>query len=728
MQVKIKKLTSLFLTLMLVIGVFTAVPITASAAEADGEVGGSDFLYEPDYYTEDGIEITGYNGSATDLVIPQTIDGYTVVSIGYWAFEDCTGLTSITIPESVISIGDNAFYGCTGLTSVTIPDSVTSIGSSAFYNTTWYNNQPDGLVYAGKVAYEYKGEMPENTEIVLQDGTLGIAESAFRGCTGLTSVTIPDSVTSIGYDAFYDCTGLTSVTIGNGVTSIGGGAFEDCIGLTSVTIGNGVTSIGDSAFEDCTGLTSITIPDSVTSIGDSAFYGCTALTSITIPDSVISIGWGAFLETAWYDNQPDGVVYAGKVAYKYKGKMPENTEIVLQDGTLGIAGSAFRGCTGLTSITIPDSVTSIGDSAFEDCTGLTEINVSENNLVYSSVDGAVLSKDKSELILCPQGKKEYIIPDSVTSIGSDAFYRCTGLTSITIPDSVTSIGYGAFEYCTGLTSITIPDSVTSIDSEVFYGCTALTKITIPDSVISIGFKALDYTAWYDNQPEGVVYAGKVAYGYKGEMPDNTEIVFKDGTTGLADGAFDNYSVFSEAPAPGLTSVKLPDSVTSIPVNAFTGCSKLASVTIPDSVKSIGDSAFYECNDLKSVTIPDSVTSIGYRALGYIRNAEWSPEKLEGFTISGYTGTAAEQYAKDNGFEFINLEPAVVSGDASGDGVVDAKDRMLLSRYLAKWKGYENIDVKAADVNNDGEVNAKDRMILARHLAKWKGYETLPLDK
>ena len=155
--------------------------------------------------------------------------------------------------------------------------------------------------------------------------------------------------------------------IDSGVTTIGSSAFKGCFSLTSITIGNSVTSIGDYAFYNCIGLTTITIPNSVTIIGDNAFYGCSSLTSITIPNSVTNIGVHAFSGTAWYDNQSDGLVYAGKVAYQYKGEMPMNTNITLQEGTVGITGRAFYGCSSLTSITIPNSVTTIGERAFYGC-------------------------------------------------------------------------------------------------------------------------------------------------------------------------------------------------------------------------------------------------------------------------------------------------------------------------------------------------------------------------
>ena len=313
-----------------------------------------------------------------------------VTSIGSEAFFYCTGLTSVSIPNSVTSIGNSAFNYCSSLTTITIPESVTSIGSSAFYRTKWYDNQPDGVVYAGKVLYEYKGTMPSNTKIDIKEGTTQIGGYAFSDCSDLTSITIPNSVTSIGKSAFNGCSDLTSITIPNSVTSIGERAFEGCSDLTSITIPNSVTSIGESAFENCSSLTSVTIPNSVTKIEERAFYGCESLTSVTIPNSVTSIG-----------------------------------------------ESAFQGCRSLTSVTIPNSVTSIGKYAFY-CSGLTSI----------SIPNSVTSIEKHAFDC--SSLRSIIIPNSVTKIEEGAFnYQSFGASIIceaTTPPSCHGSAFNDYSY------------------------------------------------------------------------------------------------------------------------------------------------------------------------------------------------------------------------------------------------------------------------------------------
>ena len=357
-------------------------------------------------------------------------------------------------------------------------------GKTIYY--VWTNNNTE-------LAVSYNGKTPRDTPGDYTDEYSGIvvipASVTYNGNTY--------SVTSIDSFAFHVCTALTSVVIPNSVTSIGDKAFYDCEGLTSIEIPSSVTSIGGAAFTYCTGLNYIAIPSSVTSIGDDTFLGCSGLTSIVIPNSVTSLG-----------------------------------------------NHAFGFCTGLTSITIPNSVNYFGDCAFLGCSGLNSIVVESGNSTFDSRNNcnAIIETSTNTLIA---GCKNTIIPNSVTSIWTAAFYGCTGLTSIEIPNSVTSIGDDTFLGCSGLTSVTIPNSVTNIGGAAFYNCSGLTSVTIPNSVTSIG-------------------------------------------------------VYTFSGCTGLTSIEIPNSVTSIEYGAFWGCIGLTSMEIPNSVTSIGAYAFYDSTGLISV--------------------------------------------------------------------------------------------------------------------------------
>ncbi|MBQ6618809.1 MAG: leucine-rich repeat domain-containing protein [Thermoguttaceae bacterium] len=340
-----------------------------------------------------------------------------------------------------------------------------------------------------------------------------------------------------------------------------------------------VTSIGKKAFKGCRSLTEITIPNSVTSIGEWAFVFCTSLTEITIPDSVTSI-----------------------------------------------EKHAFGNCTSLTEITIPDSVTSMAGTAFLGCTSLNHINVSPNNPSCSSIDGVLYSKDGTELLCFPPAseKNAFQIPDSVTSIGEEAFCWCRSLTDITIPDSVTSIGERAFSFCSSLTAITIPDSVTSIGRKTFERCTSLTKITIPDSVSSIGVMAFSSCTSLTEItiPDSVTTIENWAFSHCTSL---TEITIPNSVTLIGEYVFYECTSLTKATilasvtsisgwtfwgCTSLTEITIPNSVTSIGYSAFLDCSSLTEITIPDSVTTIMGCAFYGCTSLTKITIPDSVTSIG----------------------------------------------------------------------------------------------------------------------
>ncbi len=439
-----------------------ALMLPATAAAFDFEVDGI-------YYNISGNEATVTHGTtsyAGDVIIPSTVtyDGttYSVASIGLDAFYNCSGLTSVDIPNSVTTINHSAFYFCTSLASVTIGNSVTTIGKWAF------------------------ADCSSLTSLTLPNTVRTIGDYALYNCTKLTSMIIPDAVVSIGDNAFYHCHNLASVTIGNSVTTIGKWAFDACSSLASVTIPKSVTAIGERAFS-YTGLTSIVvasenttydsrndcnaiintatntlitgcqntvIPRSVTAIGDYAFFNCMGLASVDIPCSVSAIGNSAF------------------------GSCSSLKSVTMPNTVKTIGTGAFSKCSSLTSVTIPNSVTTLGSEAFNNCYKLASV----------TIGNSVTAIEEKTFYSC-SSLTSVDIPNSVITIGNSAFHYCSHLASVTIGNSVTAIGRMAFYGCSGLTGVTFPNSLTAIRDAAFCQCTGLTNVTIPNSVTSIGYAA-----------------------------------------------------------------------------------------------------------------------------------------------------------------------------------------------------------------------------------------------
>jgi len=381
------------------------------------------------YITNNGaITITGSDGTSTNVVIPASINGYPVTSIGDGAFEECTSLTSITIPNSITNIGNFVFEDCTSLTNISV------LSGNLAYSST------NGVLFDSNKTVLVEFPAGLGGSYTIPNGVTNIGYLAFEDCTSLTSITIPNSVTSIGEWAFVDCGSLTNIVIGSGVSSIESDTFMGCTSLTSITIPNGVTNIGYEAFESCASLISVIIPNSV--IGNAAFAYCPSLTSVVIGSGVTSIGNDAFYYCSSLTNViiGSGVKSIGQYAF-YSTSL---TSVTIPNSVTSIGQYAFESCPNLTSITIPKSVISIGNDAFAACTSLTNISVVSGNLAYSSTNGVLFSSNKTVLVEFPAGLGgSYTIPNGVKRIGSDAFEDCI-LTSVTIPDSVTSIGDRAF--------------------------------------------------------------------------------------------------------------------------------------------------------------------------------------------------------------------------------------------------------------------------------------------
>jgi len=706
--------------------------------------------------------ITGVtDATKAEYIIPSY-----VTAIGENAFASCTELTRITIPESVTHISEYAFVGCFKLVEVcnlsahiTVTSGKTTNGYIGYYATHVYTDASEesivtvdenGFVFVQKENGLFlTGYAGEQTNITLPTTCNGvayaIAERALYNNKRITGVTIGNGVTSISAYAFSGCEALQSVSLGNDISVVGAYAFENCAALQLISFGTGIKTIGESAFEGCEELkkvnladiavwcsisledesanpfcydaklyvngalvTELVIPEGVTSIAPYAFY-CCDITSVVIFDSVETIGESAFRFCTSLENVKigNGVITVRDWAFTGCTAMQM---LDLGNSVKTIGSNAFAACTALQNVVVPNSVTSIGSKVFYDCNALTSITLpfvggtkdGTSNTHFGYIFGASSYSDNKEYV--PASLKNIVITGGM-SIGSEAFYGCENITSITIPDSVTSIGSSIFYSCSRLTNISVEStnekyhsagnclietttkiliagcknsvipidgSVTSIATFAFGGCTDLASITIPDSVTSIGWSAFSNCTGLKSITLPFVGATKTG-------TTNTHF-------GYIFGASSDLSNNSYVPS-SLRTVAITGG-TSIGSFAFRECKGLTSIIIPDSVTSIGKHAFYGCSSLKSLTLPfvgAKKTGTSNTHFGYVfgsssssDNVKYVPATLKTVAITGGTSIGSSAFSGCKSLTSIMIPDSVTSiGGGAFDGCED-----LSSVYIA----------------------------------------------
>ena len=608
----LKKVLSVSLVIISIVSVTVNATFLSEARSSITYTENDDFEYTVAINDiDDGTTwVKKYIGNNNKVVIPDEIDGRKVVGIDSYAFEGCSQVTDITIPNSVVKLGYNTFD-----------------------DTSWYKNlyaaSPNGVVYINNIAYCYKGDIPNDGTVEFDYGTISIAGGAFWGeekllkivlpdtityigedafycCENLNDFVLPDSVKEIGENSFYECSNLNSITFPDSLENIESYAFSGCSNLTEIVFGKGLTRINSGTFGYCYELTDIIIPDNIRSIDSEAFEYCYNLENISISDNIFFIGKRAFYNTKWYDNQPDGVIYLGKTLYKYKGEMPENESIKIKEGTIGIASSAFDDRANLSSITVPCSVIGFGSDVFYGCDNLTiysyknsnaEVYANENEIDFISVGDYVkdfefsyklLDDDTVEITKCIGTGTSLKIPyeidgHTVSALGDYAFMGCANLQKVQIAYNIKKIGMNVFNY----ESLKEVNFVGSYDD--------WKNVKSSTNFKSMHFSAsknADETNRYEDYEYNILdnntieITGYIGYDTEIDIPDT--IKGRD-VASIGDESFSDMYIFDR--------------------------DVIITVNLPTTLKNIGEMAFWNNDNIKEITIPNGVETIGGGAFG-----------------------------------------------------------------------------------------------------------------
>ncbi|MCM1365502.1 MAG: leucine-rich repeat domain-containing protein [Faecalibacterium sp.] len=634
-----------------------------------------------------------------NIVLP---DGMT--NIDMYAFEDCSNLSSIVIPENVTSIDYGVFKGCSKLISVEMPDSIEIIENGAFEDCSSLSN------------------------VVISNGVISIGRHSFRGCSSLKSIAIPDGVTDLGDSAFEECSELENITIGSGISRIENHTFKGCSSLKSIIIPDNVRNMEVDAFDECANLESIKIGSGLGISGEGAlFYGCKSLKYIDVdPDN------------RYFSSSINGVLFnknKTQIMRYFEGN--ESNEYIIPDEVASLYYGAFWNCENLRSITIPDSVTYIGCCAFYNCSNLNDIVISNSvtcidesafynceklsDVYYtgsqdewneidicwandSLTDATIHYENETEDEISGQcGDNVYWTLDDegllqISGAGAmyDYYQEDNNLSSpfsdldikkIEINNGITYIGHQTFNMSWYWTEyVSIPESVEEIAEDAFdtgikeYLVNSANKYYSSDEY-GVLFdknktKLLNYPITNERTsydiPNTVLDINNRAFSGAWYLED---VTIPNSITNIGIGTFSGCS---------FNNITIPDSVVSIGEYAFGSCDVLANVNIGSGVESIENMAFAGCQKLKNVKVPNNVKSIGDYAFGYMSKGDGEDEdlKYENFTIYGEKNTAAEKYAQENNFIFVDINPTPTTLTDTATGIELTYDQNVLSKNVS----------------------------------------------
>lgn len=521
-----------------------------------------------------------------EILLPDGIS-----DIGMRSFAGCEALDSIVLPDNLTDIGTWAFAGCSSLAELDIPDSVTEIDAWTFSGCDKIIETENGVQYVDNWVVGCDGNI---TEFLLRDDTRGISSATFINQTELMSVRIPDSVLYIGRQVFDGCTALTEVVIGNGTKILGGSAFWGCTSLTDLTIGANVEEIGISAFNGCTALTTANIPDSVIYIGDTAFEDCTSLEEVSIGKGLTTIGVRVF----------DNCQVLSRIYYNAEDCRESDNHYGMFHGVFAGAGQNGAGL----EVTIGKDV----------------VIVPSYFLYTDATDDAPLNV---ATITFEEGS-------ACESIGSYAFYGCAGVQTISLPQSIASIDEYAFCYCRAEiiwaenavidefgefsfygyagTGVNVPASISTIAWNAFTGCDSLEGVYISDLSAWCGIDFGNGTYFRNEQSNPLYYAG---------------VLYLNGER--------------------VTTLVIPQDVTSVNSYAFYNCNSLESVVIHEGVTFIGSMAFGECDALTSVTLENTLNWINVGA--WYDDGGWSGSTLDPDELSSPAEVADRLTGRKEGY-------------------------------------------------------------------------------